>query len=213
MKQINLNYSPWEKTVHFFGMIWFILKEIGKPFTKRWFWLVISFILYSYMIAWFNSNYEIKASFKWGVYERAPKTLERKEGAKEEQISTPSASLVKTVVAKEVKPTTVFPHKKFLTDKGAETRQIVMNIVQQMYSGDDLIAFDNLIKKESGYRFDALNEIGAGGLCQAYPATKMNCPLTEDGISCQVTWCAEYINRRYGSAVKAWEFHLQNNWF
>lgn len=101
------------------------------------------------------------------------------------------------------------PYKKYLTEQGAKTRQTVLKIAEQVYSGQDLVAFDNLIKAESGYRYDALNEIQAGGLGQALPYTKMGCELTEEDIPCQVNWMMGYIDRRYhGSPTEAWLFWL-----
>lgn len=102
----------------------------------------------------------------------------------------------------------IVPYKKYLTEQGENTRQTVMRIAEQVYSGQDLIAFDNLIKAESGYRYDALNEIGAGGLGQALPYTKMGCQLTEEDVPCQVIWMTNYIEQRYGTPSKAWNHWL-----
>ncbi len=107
----------------------------------------------------------------------------------------------------------ITPFKKYLTVKGEETRQAVLKIAEQVYSEDNLLAFDNILKKESGYRFDAVNEIGACGMGQALPCEKMNCPLSEEGIACQTEWIMGYIDRRYGNPIKAWEHHLQVNWY
>ena len=101
------------------------------------------------------------------------------------------------------------PFKKYLTEQGTKTREIVLAHLSQYYSGDDLIASDNILKKEAGYRYDAVNEIGACGMVQAYPCEKLNCPLSEDGIICQIQFFIGYINRRYGSPSNAWKFHLE----
>jgi hypothetical protein len=105
------------------------------------------------------------------------------------------------------------PFKKYLTEQGSRTRETVMRIAEQVYGDQDLIAFDNILKKEAGYRYDAVNEIGACGMGQALPCEKMNCPLTEDGVNCQVEWIMNYIERRYGTPTNAWNFHLTNNWY
>lgn len=107
----------------------------------------------------------------------------------------------------------IIPFKKFLTPEGETTREIVLAHLAKYYSGDELIAADNILKKEAGYRYDAVNEIGAGGMPQALPYSKMGCPLTKDGIICQAQWFIGYINRRYGSPTVAWNHHLQNNWY
>jgi hypothetical protein len=105
------------------------------------------------------------------------------------------------------------PFRKYLTDKGVQTRERVLAIVSKFYIGDELIAFDNLMKKEAGYRLDAVNEIGACGIGQALPCSKMDCPLDESGLECQVNWVKSYIERRYGSPLVAWNWHIQNGWY
>jgi len=112
-----------------------------------------------------------------------------------------------------IKKTTIPSFPKYLTDQGAINRMNILTMARQEYQGDDLIAFDNIIKKESGYRPDAINEIGAGGIGQAYPASKMNCPLDQSGLECQYQWVKSYIKNRYGSPVKAWNFHQKENWY
>lgn len=107
----------------------------------------------------------------------------------------------------------ILPFKKLLTDEGAKTREVVLSHLSKYYSGEELIAADNILKKEAGYRYDAVNEIGCAGMVQACPASELNCPLTKDGILCQADFFVGYINRRYGSPSKAWEHHLQVNWY
>lgn len=103
---------------------------------------------------------------------------------------------------------------KYLTDQGDINRTHVLSYMEQQgYNQNNIVAMDNIFKKESGYRADALNEIGAGGICQAYPYTKMGCELTTEDLMCQVDWCLNYVNVRYGSPVEAWDFHIINNWF
>jgi len=108
---------------------------------------------------------------------------------------------------------TIAPFKKFLTDNGAETREKVLAIVSAKYAGDELMAFDNIMKKEAGYRLDAINEIGCGGMPQACPASKMNCPLDDSGLECQTNWVMNYIENRYGNPTTAWNFHLAHNYY
>lgn len=105
------------------------------------------------------------------------------------------------------------PFNKYLTEQGIKTREIVLAHLSKYYSGNDLIASDNILKKEAGYRYDAINEIGACGIVQALPCEKLGCPLTEEGIICQTQWFIGYLNRRYGSPTNAWKFHLENNWY
>lgn len=101
----------------------------------------------------------------------------------------------------------VQPVKKFLDDREVRTREIVLAHLSKYYKGDELIAADNILKKEAGYRYDAMNEQGCGGFPQACPSSKMGCPLDETGIICQADYFVGYIVRRYnGSPIQAWEF-------
>ena len=108
----------------------------------------------------------------------------------------------------------VASYKKYLTKEAVELREKVISYLKEKINDEnEIIAIDNIFKKESGYSPDALNEIGAGGLCQAYPYTKMKCKLNIDDWRCQVDWCLEYIKNRYKTPTEAWSFHLINNWF
>lgn len=112
-------------------------------------------------------------------------------------------------------PPKVVPFKKYLTPQAATIREVILARIQSEYDEVNALAFDNIIKKESGYRPDAMNEIGAGGIAQALPASKMGCPIeakTEAAL-CQYEWMKKYIENRYGTPVKAWEFHLAMNWY
>jgi len=138
--------------------------------------------------------------------EPLPTTVPRKD--------KPSDAIILPSVTPTPKPkATIQSFPKYLTDNGAKNRDKILALASAKYQGDDLVALDNIIKKESGYRPEALNEIGAGGICQAYPSSKMGCPLSQDGLNCQLDWCINYINNRYGSPSKAWNFHQQQNWF
>jgi hypothetical protein len=66
--------------------------------------------------------------------------------------------------------------------------------------------------RESSFNHKAINPTsGACGLTQSLPCAKMGCDL--DDIDCQLAWGYNYINKRYGNAQKAIEFHDQNNWY
>lgn len=112
--------------------------------------------------------------------------------------------------------TTIAPFKKYLTPQGASARTTILNMIEHDYANiNDQVAFDNILKKEAGYRADATNEIGACGMGQALPCSKMPCELTysTQAIRCQYEWIKAYINRRYGTPQLAWRFHLNNNWY
>lgn len=106
----------------------------------------------------------------------------------------------------------VLPVKKYLTQDAESTRQYVLNYVSRYYNDAELVAFDNLIKSESGWRMNAVNpSSGACGLGQSLPCEKMGCSLGD--VDCQTQWIVGYVNRRYGSPLSAWNFHLENNWY
>ena len=116
------------------------------------------------------------------------------------------------VASKDTKASIV-PFRKFLTKQGAKNREQVLVWANNDYDEQNVIALDNIFKKEAGYRTDALNEIGAGGLPQAYPASKMGCPLSDEGLRCQYEWAQKYIAQRYGTPVSAWEFHTRAGYY
>ncbi|MFC9440067.1 transglycosylase SLT domain-containing protein [Nocardia sp. NPDC057030] len=77
-------------------------------------------------------------------------------------------------------------------------------------------AFDNIITRESGWNVFAVNpESGAYGLGQALPPEKMAThgadwpfnPVT------QIRWTYDYMNKRYGSPIGAWDFWQAHHWY
>jgi hypothetical protein len=69
-------------------------------------------------------------------------------------------------------------------------------------------ATNKLILKESNCRPHAINpSSGACGIPQAYPCSKLQCPLNESGAVCQLQWMDRYVKNRYGSwdnALATW---------
>lgn len=69
-------------------------------------------------------------------------------------------------------------------------------------------ATHKLIINESGCRTGAINPTsGACGIPQAYPCSKLPCPLNADGAVCQLKWMDNYVANRYGSwdnALSTW---------
>ncbi len=64
----------------------------------------------------------------------------------------------------------------------------------------DTNATNKLIDKESGCRPNAVNPTsGACGIPQAYPCSKLPCPLNDSGAVCQLKWMQAYVVSRYGS--------------
>ena len=128
----------------------------------------------------------------------------------------PSGAVILPSPTPTPKPQTYYikSFPKYLTDQGAINRMNILAMAKERYQGNELIAFDNILKKEAGYRPDAVNEIGACGIGQALPCEKMGCPLDQSGLECQFNWVVKYIENRYqGSPIIAWNFHLKNNWY
>lgn len=101
-------------------------------------------------------------------------------------------------------------YKKLLTEEANEVRNKLLPQIYADYDADNALALDNILKKEAGYRPDAINEIGAGGMPQALPYSKMGCDLawTDEAVQCQYAWIKVYIANRYGSPIEAWQFHV-----
>ena len=67
--------------------------------------------------------------------------------------------------------------------------------------GAEWSALVTLINNESGWRPHVINEIGACGLFQALPCSKLGAPV--ENISNQAAWGLRYIRDRYGSPSSA----------
>jgi hypothetical protein len=75
-------------------------------------------------------------------------------------------------------------------------------------------ARDWIMMKESSGNPSAINPTsGACGLFQAYPCSKMQCPLNESGLECQFEWADNYVKGRYGSWTAAKSFWQRNGWY
>ena len=80
-----------------------------------------------------------------------------------------------------------------------------------MGRGDEWYAVEYIGAKESSWNSFAVNSIGACGLFQALPCSKMNCDLSD--IPCQVRWATNYATQRYGNWHNAYNFWLRNHWW
>jgi hypothetical protein len=175
----------------------------------------IGLFVCGYIIAifasWFTLNYELRSPLviNWQSPIIARKMPVIKTVKPE---ATPVPKVSPTPTDKPLQGQ-IEPFPKLLTTEAVNYREKALDWIATHWQNDDLTAFDNIIKKESGYRPDALNEIGAGGICQAYPSSKMPCKLADDDLMCQLEWCNNYIVSRYGTPSEAWSFHLASNWF
>ena len=87
--------------------------------------------------------------------------------------------------------------------------------VQTTWSKDEWVYFDKLIQKESSWNSRAKNPNStATGLGQFLDSTwgLVGCTKTfneREQIDCTI----KYISKVHGSPQKAWNFHLQKNWY
>lgn len=67
-----------------------------------------------------------------------------------------------------------------------------------------------IYQKESGNNPNAVNSIGCRGLGQACPGSKLPCGAD---YACQDAWFTGYMQQRYGSWTKAYQFWIKNHWW
>jgi len=201
------------KLLNFEGY-WSFIKFVFNLLRKKTTWLVILFLAWTWLVSYFFSNYYLQVPFiikTRPLIEKRYKMPLKTEKPRRTQVVR-SAKVVE-VTPTPVKETSLIPFRKFLTPQGEKNREVVLAKAKIYYTGDELIAFDNLLKKEAGYETTAVNpDSGACGIFQSHPCSKMGCPLNNDGLDCQFQWGVGYLNRRYGgSPLKAWNYHLANN--
>lgn len=120
-------------------------------------------------------------------------------------IITPTPTPRKKALIKKVYASERYSYQTALLD---EKQKEVMLLVEQRLGKDGA----QLVFKESGFHPDSVNsKSGACGLFQAHPCNKLQCDLSD--IDCQMNWGENYINSRYGSPAKAWDFWKLNGWY
>lgn len=84
------------------------------------------------------------------------------------------------------------------------------------YSEADFQCLDNVIKRESAWR-NVPNAAGgrAYGIPQALPGSKMASHGADwkTNPRTQILWLLDYIEDRYGSPCKAWDFKKTKSWY
>lgn len=129
---------------------------------------------------------------------------------------TPQVSFVPQVVqvdAQEPQPTPTISKRKYTYQNYSKAKHYneVINYLKEIYinweDGAELVA------RESSFRPWIVNEIGACGLAQSLPCSKMKCPLNGEGIKCQLDWQKKYIAGRYETISKALDHSYKLNWY
>lgn len=84
------------------------------------------------------------------------------------------------------------------------------------WTGAQWQALNNIAMAESGWVTNATNpSSGAYGIPQALPGSKMASAGSnwKTSAGTQIKWMLDYIASRYGTPVRAWQFHLNNGWY
>jgi hypothetical protein len=82
-------------------------------------------------------------------------------------------------------------------------------------SPSDYQYVEAIVQKESGWRHLVVNSIGATGLCQSLPGSKM-ASAGADYLTNPVTqlrWCSSYAQSRYGGWANAWSAWQSKHWW
>ena len=122
-----------KKLKHIGSYLKFIAVTIWKTLRSKRTWIVLSILIWTYFIAWFNSNYEIKTKFTFGIYQRIP--------AKEYKVATVSAQMIS-------------PTPKPLTEKEIVMREPHGEILWKIYF------LESTLGEKDGCR---INNEGYGG--------------------------------------------------
>ncbi|MFJ1758387.1 transglycosylase SLT domain-containing protein [Kitasatospora sp. NPDC088134] len=80
--------------------------------------------------------------------------------------------------------------------------------LQIVGDADQFQCFSQIVKRESGWNYTAMNPSGAYGLVQAFPGSKMASAGADwrTNPATQIKWGLNYMNSRYGSPCGAWSY-------
>jgi len=89
---------------------------------------------------------------------------------------------------------------------------VAWELVKAKWGIQEWASFEQIGIKESGFNPYSVNSSsGACGIPQALPCSKMNAENWD--YETQLKWMVDYIDNRYGTPSKAWEFHQENGWY
>lgn len=78
--------------------------------------------------------------------------------------------------------------------------------------GAEWTALNNVVMSESGWDANAANPTSdARGIAQNINGWSAS--YQAGNAPQQIAWLLAYIKQRYGDPIKAWNFHLANNWY
>jgi len=113
----------------------------------------------------------------------------------------------------------VTPPVKKIVARGRKAPVVAGNKAEIMaaagISANEYYAADFIIGHESGWRVNAQNSRGCGGLGQACPYTKLanSCPNWQSDPVCQMRYFTNYARSKYGSWSRAYEVWQLQRWW
>ena len=157
--------------------------------------LGVIFILLVLANAFFKNNYlEFRSPLQ------SPILIKRREVVIKEVIK--EVEEIEEVVMKASPTGTLVAH--------ADINSGVYGKIKQ-YFGDDAVFIGEILARESGMNPTAVNPTsGAIGLFQRYPADTLLDECPDLNVDCQMENGKRYIENRYGTPEKAWEFWKEN---
>lgn len=157
---------------------------------------VLSAILLQLSPTHFNKSETVAANSRSTVSVKQPPTN------RSEHLTKPVGSDVTTT--ESAKP----QEQETITNSPEDTAKATLNDLGQ---SDAWYAVRYIAFKESSWNPAAINSIGACGLFQALPCSKLPCSLED--VPCQVRWATNYATQRYGSWHYAYVFWVNHGWW
>jgi hypothetical protein len=142
------------------------------------------------------------------------KTVSATAPEKVVQVATPKTTaktVTPPVVSEKTQPTPAVTPVAVATPVISTPKAQAQATLKDLGHEDAWYAVEYIGFKESSWNPTAINSIGACGLFQALPCSKLKCELSN--VDCQVRWATKYATTRYGSWHQAYAFWKANNWW
>ncbi|MBO4259813.1 transglycosylase SLT domain-containing protein [Streptomyces griseorubiginosus] len=149
-----------------------------------------------------------KAAARTAVAKKADAEKAAKEAKERAETKTTSASSSSSAGSSQGGGSSNIPVQSSYT-----TAQIKA-IAAQIVPGGQLQCFSNIVERESGWNYRAVNpSSGAYGLMQALPGSKMSSAGADwqTNPATQIKWGLNYMNSVYGSPCGAWTYWQANH--
>lgn len=99
-----------------------------------------------------------------------------------------------------------YPYQDQISKMDTEQKEVMKQVENKLG-----YAYAELVFRESGFHPLSVNSIGACGLGQANPCSKLPCELTN--VDCQLNWVKSYVENRYTTIDNALTFHNEKGWY